>query len=357
MRRTAGVADTLDTSRITGFYKLDIAGRIDALEAMGWLSQVQATALRAGRQAIAPGTADTMIENVIGVFGLPFAVAPNFVVNGRDCLVPLVVEEPSIVAALSAAAAMARETGGFTASSDESLLAGQIHLTELGDPEQASDALLAARAELLELANRVHPRLLRRGGGARDLEIHRHQLAGDKTVIALHLLVDTCDAMGANLVNTMCEALAPRTAEIAGGEVALRILSNLADRSIYRASVRYAVSMLATDRQSGEQVRDAIVLANDIARHDPHRAATHNKGVMNGIDPLAIATGNDWRAIEAGAHAYAARNGRYSALTEWSVADNGDLAGDIALPLKVGTVGGTRTSNPAAALGPGVDRC
>ena len=339
----------MSSSRISGLYKLGVSDRIAELERLGWLSRQQADDLSAGRHVLAPKMADKILENVVGVFALPFAIAPNFRINGRDCMVPLVVEEPSIVAALSNAALLARESGGFTASCKESLLAGQIHLVDAA-PEAAAN-LLAARDELLQLANEVHPRLAGRGGGARDIEVHPQLLPDGDTVLAVHVLVDTCDAMGANLVNTICEAIAPRIEAISGGYAALRILSNLADRSVFTASAIYPPARLATASMSGEAVRDAIVLANDIALADPHRAATHNKGIMNGIDPLAIATGNDWRAIEAGAHAFAAQSGRYRALTTWTVAENGDLNGKIQLPLKVGTVGGTLASNPAAALG------
>lgn len=341
----------MSTSRISGLYRLSVAERIAKLEELGWLSRAEAADLLAGRQVLAASNADSMIENVVGVFGLPFAVAPNFQVNGVDRLVPLVVEEPSIVAALSGAAALALENGGFTAESEDSLLAGQIHVVDIDDTGVAIEALQAASEKLLSAADGVHPRLKQRGGGVRDIEFRQLSLPDGKPLIAVHVLVDTCDAMGANLVNTICEALAPRIAEICGGSVALRILSNLADRSLVRARVRYTEQQIATNEMSGAEVRDAIVLANDIAIADPHRAATHNKGIMNGIDPLAIATGNDWRAIEAGAHAFAAGAGGYQSLTRWSVADDGALLGEITLPLKPGTVGGTLASNSAAQLG------
>jgi hydroxymethylglutaryl-CoA reductase len=341
----------MSNSRLSGFYRLSIVERITELERLGYLSPHAARELRAGRQVISGIAADKMIENVVGVFGLPFAVAPNFIVNGRNCMVPLVVEEPSIVAALGNAAALARHSGGFSASLDESLLAGQVHVVGVADVDAKIALLNAAGKELRELADSVHPRLRSRGGGVSDLEFRALRLAGERPAIAVHVLVDTCDAMGANLVNTICEAIAPRIAEITGGDVALRILSNLADRSIATASVRFAVDDLASGSTAGGEVRDRIVLASDIAAADAHRAATHNKGVMNGIDALAIATGNDWRAIEAGAHAWAAATGRYAPLTRWTVAANGDLLGDIVVPLKVGIVGGTLSSNPAAAIG------
>ena len=341
----------MSDSRISGLYKLGVVERIARLEELGWLSVDAARELRAGRQVISALAADNIIENVVGVFGLPLAIAPNFVVNERDCIVPLVVEEPSIVAALSGAAALARNTGGFSATLAESLLTGQVHVVNIADVDVAIASLTESAAELIELADNVHPRLKSRGGGVRDIEFRSLQMSDGSDLIAVHVLVDTCDAMGANLVNTICEAIAPKIQALCGGDIALRILSNLADRSICSAAVRYEVGDLATETMTGDEVRDRIVLANEIALADPHRAVTHNKGVMNGIDALALATGNDWRAIEAGIHAYAARGDRYSSLTRWSVDKRGDLLGEIELPLKPGIVGGTLSSNPAAALG------
>lgn len=332
----------MSDSQISGLYKLSVAERVAKLQELGWLSDGDANRLRAGLHVLQPGSADRMIENVVGVFGLPFAIAPNFIVNGRAHLVPLVVEEPSIVAGLSNAAALARSAGGFEVESSGSLLIGQVHITEVADADHAIASLDKAKPALLEAANNVHPRLLARGGGVRDIELRRFALPDGRPLIALHVLVDTCDAMGANLVNSICESIAPDVAAIAQGRVALRILSNLADRSLYTARARFKLP---------DKVRDAIVTANDIALVDPYRAATHNKGIMNGVDAIAIATGNDWRAVEAGAHAYAAASGRYQALTHWSVTENGELLGEIRMPLKVGTVGGTLANNAAAALG------
>ncbi len=339
----------MSDSRIKGLYRLSIAERIRALRQQGWLSAADAELLQQGRHVLSPAVADRMIENVVGVFGLPMAVAPNFVVNGQDYIVPMVVEEPSIVAATSNAARLARSCGGFTASCAESLLVGQIHVTNVDDPESALSRLNSVSVELLERANAVHPRLVARGGGVREIVSRSMLLDDGTTAIAVHMLVDTCDAMGANLVNTICEAVASRVAELCGGEVALAILSNLADRSLVSARVRYRPADLATCDTTGDLVRDRIVLASDIASADPYRAATHNKGVMNGIDAVAIATGNDWRAIEAGAHAFAAATGTYRPLATWSVADNGELQGDIEMPLKVGVVGGNLDANPAVA--------
>jgi hydroxymethylglutaryl-CoA reductase len=340
----------LSDSRIKGLYRLSIAERIRALQQQGWLSAADAELLQQGKHVMSPAVADRMIENVVGVFGLPMAVAPNFIINGQDYIVPMVVEEPSIVAATSNAARLARSSGGFTASCSESLLVGQIHVTNVDDPESALSKLNSASVELLERANAVHPRLVTRGGGVREVVSRLISLDDDTTAIAVHMLVDTSDAMGANLVNTICEAVASRIAELCGGEVALAILSNLADRSLVSARVRYRPADLATGDTSGDLVRDRIVLASQIASADPYRAATHNKGVMNGVDAVAIATGNDWRAIEAGAHAFAAVTGTYKPLATWSIADNGELQGDIEIPLKVGVVGGNLDANPAVAV-------
>jgi hydroxymethylglutaryl-CoA reductase len=341
----------LSDSRISGLYKLKIAERIEALQKLGWLSPSQATRLLDGRQVLSSIEADKVIENVVGVFGLPFAIAPNFLVNDRDYIVPLVVEEPSIVAALSGAARLARSTGGFYASCEESLLAGQVHITGVTNPHEAVRVLNAEKRALIDRANDVHPRLSARGGGVRDIEVRRLKLPDGAPLIAVHLLVDTVDAMGANLVNTLCEAVAPKIANLCQGDASLRILSNLADRSLVSARVRYPLDDLAGSGFEGAVVRDAIVMASNIALADPHRAATHNKGVMNGVDALAIATGNDWRAIEAGAHSFAATSGQYLPLTQWTSDANGDLVGEISIPLKIGTVGGTLQANPAAALG------
>ncbi len=332
----------MSTSSLRGLYKLPVAERIARLEEGGWLDADTATRLRHGHHVVSVGAADRMIENVIGVFGLPFAVVPNFVINGRECVVPMVVEEPSIVAGLSSAASLAKRSGGFEVENAGSLLIGQVHVTGMADPDHAISAVENAKSKLLAAANAVHPRLVERGGGVQDIELRLFALPDGSPLLAVHVLVDTNDAMGANLVNSICEAIAPDIAAACDGEVALRILSNLADRSLFTARARFALDA---------GVSQAIALANDIALVDPYRAATHNKGVMNGIDAVAIATGNDWRAIEAGAHAFAAAAGHYRALTRWNVAANGDLLGELTLPLKVGTVGGTLSNNPAAALG------
>ena len=329
-------------SRIPGFYRLPVADRVARLERLGWLSAKDAASLLAGDHVLSVAAADRMVENVIGVFGLPMGIAPNFLVNGRDCIVPLVVEEPSIIAGLSAAASLARRSGGFEVESAGSLLVGQVHVSGMADADHALASVDKAIPELIESANAVHPRLVERGGGVRDIELRLFALPAGEPVVAVHVLVDTCDAMGANLVNSICEAIAPDIAALCEGKVALRILSNLADRSLFTARAYFAPR---------DEVRDAIIRANDIALVDPYRAATHNKGVMNGVDAVAIATGNDWRAIEAGAHAFAASSGHYRSLTRWAAAPDGKLLGEITLPLKVGAVGGTLSNNPGAALG------
>jgi hydroxymethylglutaryl-CoA reductase len=274
----------LSNSRISGLHDLTVAERINELDKLGWLSSADAELLKQGRYVLLPAAADTMVENVIGTFGLPLAIAPNFVVNGRDYIVPMVVEEPSVVAAVSGAAKLARSSGGFEAVSDESLLAGQVHVTSIADTNAAIAALEKHRPELIELADKVHPSLVDRGGGVRDVEVRPLELPGGTPAIAIHILVDTCDAMGANIVNSICESVAPRIGEICGGDVALRILSNLSDRSIVTARVNYRLEDLATSGFAAELVRDRIIMASDIASVDPYRAATHNKGIMNGVD-------------------------------------------------------------------------
>jgi hydroxymethylglutaryl-CoA reductase len=341
----------LSDSRISNFYRKSIAERIEALVDRNLIESPDARALLDKAQLLTPDLADKMIENVIGVFGLPLAVAPNFQVNGRNHIVPMVVEEPSVVAGVSGAAKTARAAGGFKATSTDPMLIGQIQLVDIAEPDSAVQALFAASDELIELANSLQPKLLARGGGTKELEFFKYRIPNGKWTVVLHILVDTRDAMGANLVNTVCEGMAPRVEEIANARACLKILSNLADKSLVTASVTMLLSELAQEGFSAEAVRDGVVLANEFANTDPYRAATHNKGIMNGIDAVAIATGNDWRALEAGAHAFAARSGSYRALTNWTVGNKGDLRGELVLPVKVGVVGGSLKSNPAASLG------
>lgn len=335
-------------SRIGGFYRMTIDERLDELLQRGIIDAETAKRLKNSRGLLSADVADRMVENVIGVFGLPFAVAPNFRVNGKDYVIPMVIEEPSVVAAVSAAAIVVRNSGGFTTTSTDPVGIGQIHLHGLPDEQAAITRLAAAEAQLVAQANELQPGLVARGGGAIGIEIRRLQLNDGRKTLALHLLVDTRDAMGANLINTMCEGIAGRIAELAGGNAVLKILSNLADRSMISASTRIPVDQLGVD---GARLRDAIVLANEIALVDPYRAATHNKGIMNGMDAVAIATGNDWRALEAGAHAYAARDGGYRALTSWTATGSGDLLGVLRLPVRIGMAGASLKANPAAVAG------
>ncbi|MDR9389596.1 MAG: hydroxymethylglutaryl-CoA reductase, degradative [Wenzhouxiangella sp.] len=349
--KTSNGGERVDQSRIPKFYKMSVAERVQTVHDHGWLNHSDYQALQSGQHTLSVNLADKMIENVIGVMGLPVGLGLNFLINNTDHVVPLVVEEPSIVAALSSAAKLAREAGGFEVESQPPMLIGQVQIVDVPNPAQAKAALLQRKGEILNLANSLHPKMIARGGGAKDLEVFIHPSSGPGgDMVVVHLLVDTCDAMGANLVNTMCEGVASLVETIAKGRVFLRILSNLADRALVRAKVRIPTELLTGKGFDGEQVRDGIIVANDFARVDPYRAATHNKGIMNGIDAVALATGNDWRAIEAGAHAYAARGGRYTALTEWSKADNGDLLGQLEVPIKVGTVGGPLQTNPTVAL-------
>jgi len=346
------------SSRLPGFHRLSIGDRIRALREAGLLSPAEEQVLAAGKQVLSADRADRMIENVVGVFGLPLGVALNLTLNGRDYAVPVVVEEPSIVAGLSAAARTARAAGGFSALAGPPLLIGQIQILGVDDPPAARNRLLERRREIIDLADSLHPNMVGRGGGMRDVEVHVHPSPAHGDMLVVHLLVDTRDAMGANLVNTICEGVAPLVETITGGEACLRILSNLADRSLVRARVRLSPADCAGREEDGERVCDGIVAASELASVDRYRAATHNKGIMNGIDAVALATGNDWRAIEAGAHAHAARDGHYRGLSRWYRDDDGQLVGELELPLKVGIVGGNLQSNPAVAvnlalLGPG----
>ncbi len=338
------------TSRLPGFHKLKLADRLAKVADLCALSEEESSLL--GSNGLAVETADQMIENALGVLGLPVGLGLNLQVNGRDYLVPMAVEEPSVVAAVSLAARIAREGGGFKASADESLMIAQVQVAEYGDPVSAKAAILGAHDELLALANSFHPAMQRRGGGAKGLEVRvldAPEGPAGEPLLVVHLFIDTQDAMGANLINTVAEGIAPYLEKLTGGKVYLRILSNLADRRLARAECAIPLEALAAFELSGEAVARGIVQASRFAQADPYRAATHNKGVMNGIDAVAIATGNDWRAIEAGAHAFACRSGRYGPLSTWAL-EEGGLVGRIELPLAVGTVGGPIKVHPGVQL-------
>jgi len=335
------------SSRLQGFYRLPLAERRRLVAESLGLTADQLTAIDPG--ALALDVADGMIENVIGTYALPFAVAVNFVVDGADVFVPMVVEEASVVAAASNAARMARPAG-FTTTVSPPLTIGQIQVTNVRDVVAGAAALRAAADELLADARQLVPRLTERGGGPRAFEVRTLATSGpDGGVLVAHLHVDCRDAMGANLVNTLCEALADRVALLAGGRAGLRILSNLADGRTVRVRCSIADAMLAAEGASGKDVRAAIAAASRFAELDPYRAATHNKGIMNGVDAVLLATGQDWRAVEAGAHAYAALGDGYKPLAVWKERDGG-LDGELVMPLAVGTVGGALHVHPSARL-------
>ena len=333
----------MGSSRLPGFYKLKMAERLRRLAAELELDGDELDGL--GVSATLPlANAEGMIENAIGVLGIPVGVGLNFLVNGEDIVVPMAVEEASVIAAVSLAAKIVREGGGFFADADEPRMIGQVQLTEIAHPEAAREAILRHKQEILDAANALHPAMRIRGGGAKDVQV-RVLSVGAETHVVVHLIVDTQDAMGANLINTMCEGVAPLLERISGGRVRLRILSNLADLRLARASCKIPFEALADFGYTGAEVAHGIAEASLFADADPYRACTHNKGVMNGIDAVALATGNDWRAIEAGAHAYCARNGKYEPLTKWWVGE-GHLHGRIEVPIQVGTVGGAVKANP-----------
>ena len=340
-----------DRSRIPEFYRLSIEERVRIVHERGLLTGSDFRALATGKHTLDLAAADKMIENVVGVMGLPLGLGMNLRVNNKRYIVPMAVEEPSVVAALSSASKLIGQCGGFETEATDPILIGQIQVVNVPSLEVAKQALRERRQEIVSLANSLHPNMVARGGGAQDLELFVHPLpSSGKPMLVVHLLVDTCDAMGANLVNGMCEGIAPLIESVTGGEVFLRILSNLTDRALVRARCKIPVDILVGRGYSGEEARDGIIMAGEFGEVDPYRAATHNKGIMNGIDPVAIATGNDWRAIEAGAHAFAARSGRYTSLTKWSADEDGGLCGSLEMPIKVGIVGTAVESNPTAAL-------
>jgi len=336
------------SSRLPGFYKLSLEDRAAVVaELAGLTASEKATLMGKG---LSPAQADQMIENAVGIHALPLGIAVNFLINGQDYLVPMAIEEPSVVAGASFAARLVRDGGGFTTNSDEPVMIGQIQVLDVADPQAARSELLAQKNRLLQLADQTDPLIVSLGGGARDLivRIVEHSAVGPMVIV--HLLFDCRDAMGANTVNTACEALAPEVENITGGRVVLRILSNLADRRLARAKCTIPAEALAFQPFTGQTVSKRILEAYALAATDRYRAATHNKGIMNGIDAVAIATGQDWRALEAGAHAYAARSGRYTSLSHWSVDADGNLVGALELPLAVGIVGGASRVHPTAKI-------
>jgi hydroxymethylglutaryl-CoA reductase len=341
------MASSTHNSRLPGFYNLSLEDRRSELLSRGFLDKADLAALT-GEAGINAQQADHMIENVIGLHSLPLGIASNFVINGREVLIPMAIEEPSVVAGASFMAKLARAGGGFTAHTGPPEMIGQLQVLEVSDPQSARRSLLQEKETLLAEAAQVDPVLQKLGGGPRDIEVRLIEDSPLGPFLVLHLIYDVRDAMGANAVNTAAERLAPLVESITGGRVHLRILSNLADRRLASASCTIPLSELAFGEYTGAEVRQGVIAAWAFAAADPYRAATHNKGIMNGVDAVVIATGNDWRAVEAGAHAYAARDGSYTSLSTWGVDDQGNLVGSLEMPMAVGIVGGATKVHPAA---------
>jgi len=331
----------VETSEVPGFYKLSVDERLELVKKAAGLTDEEAKTL-ANTGGLPRDVADRMIENVVGGITIPMGVATNFRVNGKDYLVPMALEEPSVVAAASNAAKMARVKGGFTVTNTGPVMIGQIQVVNLPDAESAKVKLLQMKDQIMKKANDQDPMLVSLGGGTKDLNVKVLSSIKGPMVVA-ELIVNTGDAMGANAVNTMAEAVAPMVEEITGGRVFLRIISNLADRRLVRASAVFDKEAIG-----GEEVVDGVVYAYAFADADPYRCATHNKGIMNGVIAVAIACGQDIRALEAGAHSYASRTGRYKPLTTWEKDGNGDLVGKLEMPMAVGLVGGAARTHPAA---------
>jgi len=340
-----------NNSRISGFYKLNLKEKIERISEDFDLTKEEIKTLKTGGLALEE--ADKMIENVIGLFNLPFGIALNFLINNKDYIIPMVVEEPSIVAAASHAAKIIRDCGGFFTDSDESIMIGQVQVVNCENFEESKLEILERKQEIIDLANQIEPQMFKRGGGAKDIEV---RIIGDKNVypyskmLIVHLLIDVKDAMGANLINSMAEGVSGLIEEIAHGKVYLKILSNLADRRLARAKAVITPQALQTKDYRGEEIIEGILQAYYFAYLDPYRATTHNKGVMNGIDPVVIATGNDWRAIEASAHVYATSKGGYLPLTTWARDELGNLVGSIEIPMPVGIVGGATKLHPISQI-------
>jgi len=337
----------MKTSRISGFYNLSLDQRRAKLAELANLApgDLAPYSLNGGLSA---ADADHMIENVIGTHALPLGIALNFQVNGKDVLVPMAIEEPSVVAGASFMAKLVRAGGGFQATTDEPLMIGQMQVINITNLEEARLKLYEHKVELLAEADSIDPVLKKFGGGACDLEVRIFKDSPIGGFLVIHLIYDVRDAMGANAVNTACERLAPQIEAITGGKVHLRILTNLADKRLARTRCTIPIKELAFDDYKGEEVRDGVIAAYAFAAVDPYRAATHNKGIMNGVDAVVIATGNDWRAIEAGAHAYAARSGKYTSLSIWGKDEEGSLVGTLEMPMAVGIIGGATKVHPAA---------
>jgi len=335
----------VSTDKKKKFYELTIPERLERLVEEAYLDDETHAMLKDG---LSTDIANMMIENVVGIQGLPLGIAQYFIVNGREVLVPMAIEEPSVVAGASFMAKLARSTGGFHASSSAPEMIGQLQLLDVKDPHQTIQVLQQHKNDLLIEAKKVNQFMVEIGGGPRDVEVRLIHDSPIGSFIVLHLIYDVRDSMGANTINSVMEHLGPIVEDLTGGRAHLAILSNLADRRITRATVTIPTDELAFDEFTGEEVRDGVIEAWAFAVADPYRAATHNKGIMNGVDAVAIATGNDWRCIEAGAHAYAARSGRYTSLSEWEKDAQGNLHGTLEMPMAVGIVGGATQANPVA---------
>lgn len=331
-----------------GFSKKSYQERLELLQAQALLSPEKQVSLEQDEQ-ISVTVADQLSENVVGTFSLPYSLVPEVLVNGQEYTVPYVTEEPSVVAAASYASKIIKRAGGFTAQVHERQMIGQVALYQVADPDLAKEKIASKKAELLELANQAYPSIVKRGGGARDL--HVEEIKGETDFLVVYLHVDTQEAMGANMLNTMLEALKPVLEELSQGQSLMGILSNYATDSLVTASCHIAFRYLSRQKDQGREIAEKIALASQFAQADPYRATTHNKGIFNGIDAILIATGNDWRAIEAGAHAFASRNGRYQGLSCWTLdLEREELVGEMTLPMPVATKGGSIGLNPRVAL-------
>ena len=331
-----------------GFSKKSYQERLELLKAQALLSPEKQTSLEQDEQ-MSVTVADQLSENVVGTFSLPYSLVPEVLVNGQEYTVPYVTEEPSVVAAASYASKIIKRAGGFTAQVHQRQMIGQVALYQVVEPEQAQEKIASKKSELLELANQAYSSIVKRGGGARDL--HVEQIKGETDFLVVYLHVDTQEAMGANMLNTMLEALKPVLEELSQGQSLMGILSNYATDSLVTASCRIAFRYLSRQKDQGREIAEKIALASQFAQADPYRATTHNKGIFNGIDAILIATGNDWRAIEAGAHAFASRDGRYQGLSQWTLdLEREELVGQMTLPMPVATKGGSIGLNPRVSL-------